>query len=235
MSAPRHTIDAGRKDCIYYKVKWVLLWWDPPKEDQMAAPKDSDKERDLFSDSDYDDYDSPGPEEIVRPAREKAYQEALGEWRQKRSKEVDWWLDVGWVTFAVFNDRVQDFLARQHLPYDVSNVHNALRFRRAILLSLRSVEGFHGEITHSMREASTFFQALGRVRVSDAPEDLVPRVEAAMVKLRGMDEEDLAMCYVGGSHWMIHEFRTLESMVEPARGIGYEVFVQPVFQPMRRR
>lgn len=229
MSALRYTIDADGKDCIYYKVKRVLLWWDPPQEDQMTTSKD--EERDMFSDS---DDDRPAPMVVARPLRARAYQEALGEWRGKSLTQVDWWLDVGWVTFAVFNTGVTGFLAEQHLTYPVSNLRNALYFRRAMLLSLRGVEAFQGEITHSMREAANYFLALGYVRAVDVPEDLVPRVEDAVVKLRGMDEHDLAMCYVGGAHWMIHEFRTLESMVEPARGIGYRVFAQPAFEPIAR-
>lgn len=232
MSALQYTIDAGEKDCIYYKVKRVLLWWDPPEE-QMEASGDSDKERDLFSDSDDDEEveeQTPGQIRMLERQRVREYNEALEEWRAKSSTQVDWWLDVGWVTFAVFNGRALEFLAEQHLTYPVSNLYNALCFRRAMLLSLRSVECFRGELTQSMMEASNYFLTLGYVRVADVPDDLLPRVESAVAKLQGMDEQDLATCYVGGSHWMIHEFRTLESMIEPARGIGFDVFLRPVFR-----
>jgi len=200
---------------VSYEVKGVLLYWHMSKEDEAQLEEINEE----YSD-----------EEEEEPSRDRvnAYKEALELWSKKNGKHFATWLKVEWITFALFHKTCTQFLIEQHAPTTKGNVYNALCFRRAIFYSIRGVEKFRGELTHTMMEASTLLLARGYVGLDDIPEDLKERAGAATTRLEGMDEEDLAVAYCGGAHWMIHTFRTIESMVEPLKAIGFRLNMRPV-------
>lgn len=193
------------KDCLTYvdsRVREVLLFW----EAQPITP------------------DSPAKD------RAEAYRDSLAGWREKNEAHVKLWLEVEWASFAMCNPRAEQFLIEQHMPDTKGNARNNMLLRRAIIYSLKGVERFTGELSFIMMEASQFLLAIGFIRADNIPEDLEERVEKVRERLEGMDEDELALAYCGGAHWIIHEFRTPESMVEPLKAIGYALEFQPVIR-----
>lgn len=172
--------------------------------------------------------------ELTASEREEAYAEALEAWRARRPQEVERWLEVEWMTVAVFEAGAAKFLAAKYYTFPYENLRNALIFRRAIIYTLEAVEAYRGEPTYKLLEGGQQLLAMQFMDAGAAPPDLAERVALAVERLRGMEDEDLAVLYRAGAHWLINEFRTPEEMVEPLRAVGTELCFFPVMRPLNQ-